>query len=314
MMDAVEVIGLGSCTVDFFALVPRLIGAEEKMNVPKLEVYAGGVTANNLTQVARLGARSGWIGLLGDDGNGEIIRKQFLEDKMDVSGLEVVPGERSAFTWIPVDAKGDRLIYMFPNITARVTAGQIRNRFAPHIRAAKHFHTEASQLPLAPVTEAMRIAREAGVRVFFDLDVSPRDFVAAGLGTDAELERALTLTDVLKPCKAAAHEMTGEDDPARMAEKLLRHGPSLVTITMGGDGCLVASKDGVAQCPGFSVKVVDTTGAGDGFLGGLSYALLKGQAPKDAGRFANACAALCCTRVGARAMSPLSEVESLLSS
>jgi sugar/nucleoside kinase (ribokinase family) len=311
-MSAAEVVGLGSCTVDFFALVPRLIGAEEKMNVPKLEVYAGGVTANNLTQVARLGARSGWIGLLGDDANGEIIRKQFLEDKMDVSGLEVVRGELSAFTWIPVDAKGDRLIYMFPNITARVTAGQIRERFAPHIRAARHFHTEASQLPMAPVLEAMRIAREAGVRVFFDLDVSPRDFVAAGLGSEAELEQALGLTDVLKPCKAAAREMTGEEDPGRMAEKLLRQGPSLVTITMGGDGCLVASKDGVAHCPGFPVKVVDTTGAGDGFLGGLSYALLQGREPGDAGRFANACAALCCTRVGARAMAGLEEVEKLL--
>jgi sugar/nucleoside kinase (ribokinase family) len=313
-MDAAEVVGLGSCTVDFFALVPRLIGAEEKINVPRLEIYAGGVTANNLTQVARLGARSGWIGLLGDDANAEIIRAQFVEDGMDITGLEVVPGERSSFTWIPVDAQGDRLIYMFPNITARVTAAQIRDRFARHIRAARHFHTEASQLPLGPVIEAMRIARQSGVRVFFDLDVSPRDFIAAGLGTESELREALTLTDVLKPCKAAAREMTGEDDPARMAQKLLQHGPSMVALTMGADGCLVATREHAEHCPGFRVEVVDTTGAGDAFLGGLSYALLQGRAPADAGRFANACAALCCTRVGARAMSPLTEVESLLAS
>ncbi len=311
-MDAAEVVGLGSCTVDFFALVPRLIGAEEKINVPRLEIYAGGVTANNLTQVARLGARSGWIGLLGDDANAEIIRSQFVEDGMDITGLEVVPGERSSFTWIPVDAQGDRLIYMFPNITARVTAAQIRDRFAPHIRAARHFHTEASQLPLAPVIEAMRVAHHAGVRVFFDLDVSPRDFLAAGLGTEAELGEALALTDVLKPCKAAARELTGDEDPARMAENLLDSGPAMVALTMGAEGCLVATREGVAHCPGFRVQVVDTTGAGDAFLGGFSYALLKGRAPADAGRFANACAALCCTHVGARAMSPLGEVESLL--
>ncbi len=52
----VAVVGIGSCTVDYFALVPKLISAEEKINVPSLEVHAGGVTANNLTQVARLGA------------------------------------------------------------------------------------------------------------------------------------------------------------------------------------------------------------------------------------------------------------------
>ena len=313
-MDAAEVVGLGSCTVDFFALVPRLIGAEEKINVPRLEIYAGGVTANNLTQVARLGARSGWIGLAGDDANAEIIRRQFLEDGMDVRGIEVVPGERSSFTWIPVDAQGDRLIYMFPNVTARVTGAQIRDRFAPHIRAARHFHTEASQLPLAPVIEAMRIAREAGVRVFFDLDVSPRDFFAAGLGTELELDEALSFADVLKPCKAAARELTGVDDPARMAETLLERGPAMVALTMGAEGCLVATREGVTHCPGFHVNVVDTTGAGDAFLGGLSYALLHGRGPDEAGRFANACAALCCTRVGARAMSPLAEVESLLAS
>jgi sugar/nucleoside kinase (ribokinase family) len=312
-MNAAKVVGLGSCTVDFFALVPRLIAAEEKINVPRLEIYAGGVTANNLTQVARLGPRSAWIGLVGDDANAEIIRRQFLHDGMDVSGMEVVPGERSSFTWIPVDAKGDRLIYMFPNVTAQVTPAQIRSRFAPHIRAARHFHTEASQLPLAPVLEAMRVAREAGVRVFFDLDVSPRDFSSAGLGTDAEMEEALRLADVLKPCKAAAREISGEDDPARMAEKLLARGPSLVAITMGPDGCLVATGQTVAHAPGFSVDVVDTTGAGDAFLGGLSCALLEGQSPADAGRFANACAALCCKKVGARAMSPRPEVESLLS-
>lgn len=311
-MSSAEVVGLGSCTVDFFALVPRLIGAEEKINVPRLEVYAGGVTANNLTQVARLGARAGWIGLVGDDANAEIIRRQFLDDAMDVSGIEAVAGERSSFTWIPVDARGERLIYMFPNVTARVTPAQIRERFAAHIRAANHFHTEASQLPLAPVLESMRLAREAGVRVFFDLDVSPRDFVAAGLGTDAELAEALALSDVLKPCKAAAREITGHSDAERMAEKLLGMGPKFVAITMGGEGCLIATPAGSAHCPGFAVQVVDTTGAGDAFLGGLSFALLRGQSPAEAGRFANACAALCCTRVGARAMSSLSEVESLL--
>jgi hypothetical protein len=106
MASQTDVVGLGSCTVDFFALVPRLIGAEEKINSTRLEVHAGGVTANNLTQVARLGGRAGWIGLVGDDENGRIIRKQFSEDRMDLSGIVAVPGELSSFTWIPVDANG----------------------------------------------------------------------------------------------------------------------------------------------------------------------------------------------------------------
>ena len=306
--EKTEVVGIGSCTVDFFAIVPRLLGAEEKINADRMEIHAGGVTANNLTQVARLGAKTGWLGLIGDDENGRIIQKEFREDGMDLSGIEIVKGEMSSLTWIPVDAAGERCIYMFPNVTGKISVHQVRGRFAPHIKAAKHFHTEASQLPIAPVREAMSVAHESGVRVIFDLDVSPNFFAQSNLGTQEELTAALKLADVLKPCKAAARELTGEKDYERIADKLLRLGPSLVAITMGTDGCLIASSKEKAQVPAFKVDVVDTTGAGDAFMGGLSYGLLQGWDNKRVGLFANACAALCCTKVGARAMSKRDEV------
>jgi ribokinase len=85
-------------------------------------------------------------------------------------------------------------------------------------------------------------------------------------------------------------------------------------MTMGAEGCLIASKEGIAHAPPFKVNVVDTTGAGDAFMGGLSYALLQRWDHERVGKFANACAALCCTRVGARAMSKLDEVTSFIRS
>lgn len=310
--QAVQVVGIGSCTVDYFAIVPRLLGPEEKTCAQRLEIHAGGVTANNLTQVARLGAKAGWLGLLGDDDNGRIIEKAFLDDGMDISGIETVKGELSALTWIPVDIEGERCIYMFPNVTGKISDYQVLNRFAPHIKAAKHFHTEASQLPLKPVRQAMEVAHAAGVRVIFDLDVSPNFFCQCNLGTQEELAAALKFVDVLKPCKAAAIEFTGEDEPEKMAEKLLPMGPQIVAITMGANGCLLASKEKVAHVPAFTVKPVDTTGAGDAFMGGLSFGLLQKWELERVGAFANACAALCCTKVGARAMSNYNEVVSFI--
>ena len=308
MGKTVDVVGIGSCTVDFFAIVPRLLGPEEKINAERMEIHAGGVTANNLTQVARLGASTGWLGLIGDDENGRIIQKAFAEDGMDLSGIEIVKGEYSSLTWIPVDSAGERCIYMFPNITGKISVFQVANRFAPHIKRAKHFHSEASQLPIAPVKEGMRIAKEANVRVIFDLDVSPSFFAQSNLGTQEELTASLKLVDVLKPCKAAARELTGETDYERIADKLLKLGPSLVAITMGTDGCLIATRTKKLRVPAFRPNVVDTTGAGDAFMGGLSYALLQGWDEQRVGVFANACAALCCTRVGARAMSNREDV------
>jgi fructokinase len=261
-----------------------------------------------LTQVARLGTSTGWLGLIGDDENGRIIQKAFTEDGMDLSGVEVVRGERSALTWIPVNPGGERCIYMFPNVTGKLSVLHVKNRFSSHIKGARHFHTEASQLPIVPLKEAMRIAKDAGVRIFFDMDVTPRFFAQMNLGKQEELCDALKLVDVLKPCKAAAREMTGVTDYNRMADQLLNLGPKVVAITEGEDGCLIATKEKRVQVPAFRVNVVDTTGAGDAFMGGLSYGLLQGWDLERVGIFANACAALCCTKVGARAMSRLDEV------
>jgi sugar/nucleoside kinase (ribokinase family) len=72
-----QVVGIGSCGIDYFAIVPRLLGPDEKINADRLEIHAGGVTGNNLTQVARLGATAGWLGLIGDDESGRLIVKAF---------------------------------------------------------------------------------------------------------------------------------------------------------------------------------------------------------------------------------------------
>ena len=124
-----------------------------------------------------------------------------------------------------MDVAGERCIYMFPNVTGKISVYQVLHRFAPHIQAAKHFHTEASQLPIAPVKEAMKVAHDGKVRVIFDLDVSPSFFAESNLGTQDELCTALRLVDVLKPCKAAARELTGEGDYEKIATALLRIGP-----------------------------------------------------------------------------------------
>ena len=308
------VVGIGSCGIDYFAIVPRLLGPEEKINAERIEIHAGGVTGNNLTQVARLGAKAGWLGLIGDDESGRLITRAFAEDGLDLSGIEMIRGEKSTFTWIPVDSRGERCIYMFPNVNGKLSAEQVRTRFAGHIAKARHFHTEASQLPLPPVREAMRIAHEAGVRVIFDLDVAPSYFAQARLGAESDLLETLQLVDVLKPCKAAAREITGETDYEKMAAKLLALGPKIVAITMGAEGSLLASANTLDHVRAFQVSVVDSTGAGDAFMGGLSFGLLQGWDLPNSGLFANACAALCCTKVGARAMGRRGEVLALIKS
>ncbi len=314
MSESATVVGIGSCGVDYFAIVPRLLGPEEKINADRLEIHAGGVTGNNLTQVGRLGVSAGWLGLIGDDDSGRLITKAFADDGLDLSGIETIKGEQSTFVWIPVDSQGERCIYMFPNVNGKLSAEQVRTLFSSNISRARHFHTEASQLPLPPIREGMQIARAAGVRVIFDLDVAPSYFAQARLGSKGDLLEALQLVDVLKPCKAAAREITGESGYEKMAAKLLALGPKIVALTMGADGCLIASANEMVRVPPFEVNVVDSTGAGDAFMGGLSYGLLQNWDHKRVGIFANACASICCTKVGARSMGRRDDVMALIKS
>jgi sugar/nucleoside kinase (ribokinase family) len=312
MPDPAQVVGIGSCGVDYFAIVPRLLGPEEKINADRLEIHAGGVTGNNLTQVGRLGISAAWLGLIGDDDSGRLIKKAFADDGLDLSGIETIKGEQSTFVWIPVDAQGERCIYMFPNVNGKLSPAQVRTIFTSHITKARHFHTEASQLPLPPIKEGMQIANAADVRVIFDLDVAPSYFAQAKLGNADDLIAAMKLVDVLKPCKAAAREITGETDYEKMAKKLLQLGPKVVALTMGADGSLIATEKEMVHIPPFKVAVVDSTGAGDAFMGGLSYGLLQKWGNQRVGTFANACAAICCTKVGARSMGRRDDVLALI--
>jgi ribokinase len=309
----VDVAAIGTLAVDYFALLPKLIGAEEKILSTALEVHAGGVAGNVLTQVARLGVRAGWLGKIGDDGAGCILLDEFENEDIDASHTEVVKGKFSMLTWIQVDTRGERSIIMFPNVLNELTGREVEEKHADYIRNAEVLHAEACVMPMEPVLRAMEIARESGTRVVFDLDVPPSGYVdEMRLGTREQIMRALELADVLIPCKSSAAELLGTDDILSHAGKLLEYGPKTVAITLGERGCVVFNGKERHEIGAFPVDVVDTTGAGDAFHGGFIYSILRGFDLEKAGRFANACGAICCRQVGARAMGTIEDVTRLM--
>jgi sugar/nucleoside kinase (ribokinase family) len=305
VQNKMDVVAIGTLAVDYYALVPSIPAADQKMMVEGYEIHPGGVAGNVMTQIARLGAVAGWFGKIGDDESGKIILEDFKREGIDTSHTEVVEGKHSMFTWIQVNRHGERSITMFPNVLTELTPEDVEEKHGDYIRSSRLIHTEACLLPLKPVLRAMEIAKESGVTVVFDLDVCPRYFVEeAGSATEAEIARALELADVLIPCKSAARELIGSDDIVGGAHRLLDYGK---------EGCIVLDHSNRFVLPTYQVKVVDTTGAGDAFHGGFIFSLLRGYDLEKAGRFSNACGSIACTRVGARASGRLAEIEELLS-
>jgi arabinose-5-phosphate isomerase len=262
--------------------------------------FVGGVVLNHLGWAAALGLRTGIFGRQAADEDG-----RFLRAAMDRAGIArdiVLDGEASSLAEIFVDDAGDRSIYMAPGATSHTTAEQIRRDHAAFIARAATLTTEVSQLPLAAALEALRIARACGAATVVDLDVPPSDALASGLGEEAELDAVLRAADLLKPSKDAARELVpdADDDPLALARALReRFGSTAVVVTAGEAGCGIAAEDFEGFVPTRRVKAVDTTGAGDAFLGGLLVGRHHGLGWEDAARLANACGAACAERLGA---------------
>jgi arabinose-5-phosphate isomerase len=188
---------------------------------------------------------------------------------------------------------------MSPAATSETTGEYLRAKHAEYIRSSKTLSTEISQLPLDAVVAALEIAREAGTTTILDVDI-PRSDAVKSLGSATDFERALKLADYLKPSKAAVTEITGENDALRAARVLCeQYGARAVVITDGEAGCAIASDELNDRIPAYLTKAIDSTGAGDAFLGGMIAGLNYGLDWKDTLKLANACGAACCEISGA---------------
>jgi len=298
-----DLVGIGSMVVDLIYRTPRIIGSEEKIALGRhaggeaVKMLVGGVTLNHLSWAGLLGLRVGIFGKQGDDEYG-----RFLRAGMDRYGLDkhiTLDGASSSFAHIFVDEAGGRAIYMSPAATSETTGEYIRAEHADYIRSARMVSTEISQLPLDAVVAVLEIAREAGVATVLDVDI-PRSDALKSLGNAEQFERALQLADYIKPSKAAVIEITGEGDALRAALALRqKYGARAVIITDGEAGCAIAADDFKARVAAYTTKALDSTGAGDAFLGGMLAGLQHGLAWPDVLKLANACGAACCEISGA---------------
>ncbi len=302
---ALDVVGLGSMVVDRVHRVSRMLGVDEKGvlagvdGASPVRAYVGGVVLNHLGWAAALGLRTGICGMQANDENG-----RFLRAAMDGAGIQrelVLDGSASSFAEIFVDDGGGRSIYMAPGATSELTAEHVRSRHASFIGRAARFTTEVSQVPLAAALEALRIARAAGIPTVVDLDVPPSQALR-DLGDEAALETVLRTADLIKPARAAAVECVpgADSDPLALARGLrTRFGAGAVVVTDGGAGCAISAGEFEGFIAARPVKAVDTTGAGDAFLGGLLVALRHGLGWEEAALLANACGAACVEKLGA---------------
>lgn len=281
-----DVVGVGANSVDFVYRLPGSPIADSptaKMRITSYSVSCGGQMATALSACAAFGLRTAYIGAMGTDDNGRRIHTELASRGIDLSHVVTRQGANQ-FAVITVDERtGERIVLWDRDERLLLADDEVPGDL---IASARLVHVD--DVDEGAALRAATLAREAGVP-------STSDF-------DRVTERTPELIAAVSMPILAEHVLpaiTGESDYERALIKLRRTHAGMLCLTLGPRGSMMLVGDDLVIEPGFPVSAVDTTGAGDVFRAGFITAFLSGAAPRAILRFANAAAALSCTRAGA---------------
>jgi len=265
--------------------------------IARHDIRPGGQVATTLAACARFGLATRYIGAFGNDDHGTRIRRALEDRGIDVQSA-VVRTAANRYAVILIDAThGERVVLWERDAALAFRPDDVCTEW---LAGAALLHVDATDE--AAATRLARLGRDRGLPVTCDVD--------RVTGATSELLDAVTVPIL---AEHVPQDITHEADPER-ALRLLRRPPTgRIVLTLGARGSAMLDGDRFIHVPGFDVSVVDTTGAGDVFRGAFIYSLLRGDRPAQMLRFANAAAALSCTREGAiEGIPTLEEVERFL--
>lgn len=298
-MSGPEVVVVGSINMDLVVRTARLPEAGETVSGTSFATIPGGKGANQAVAAARLGARTAMIGCVGDDAFGGELRRVLAADGIDCRAVRVAAGVPTGVALIEVDDAGRNHIVVVPGGNGLLVPADVQAH--EELLAAARAVVLQLEVPLATVAWTAARARALGKLVV--LNPAPAQPLPAEL---------VASTDYLVPNELEAAALAGVrvDSPASAAEaaqRLRAQGARNVIITLGAAGVLSATDDGVRHHAARPVKAVDSTAAGDTFIGGLCASLVAGRPLDQAIAFAQAAAAISVTRPGAQTSIPRRE-------
>ncbi|QYM92966.1 ribokinase [Dickeya zeae] len=298
-MKSGKLVVLGSINADHILNLAQFPRPGETVIGKQYGVAFGGKGANQAVAAGRSGADIEFIACVGADDIGERIRQQLINDRIDVSAVEAIPGQTTGVALIFVNGEAENMIGIHAGANAAVTPDYL-HRYQQKITDASALLMQLES-PLETVIAAARLAHDSGTKVI--LNPAP----ACSLP-----DELLSLVDMITPNETEAQILTGvsvetEEDAQRAAQVLHDKGISTVLITLGSRGVWLSEQGQGQRIPGFRVKAVDTIAAGDTFNGALVTALLESRPMETAVKFAHAAAAIAVTRHGAQPSVPWRE-------
>lgn len=292
-----EVCGLGTIAMDVLMQVDMLPQKDGFCMVENTSYQPGGSGSNVIVQLARLGAECGYIAALSKDRYGLDILNNLKAEGVDTSCMEVFDKGVTLHTDIVIDQNGDKFIML--NMGDTFEKLEFDDMKKLYVEKAKVFYTDLC--PGKPAMKAITAARNRGIETVFNMQVGLATMNGLGVSKE-ELLACIREVDVFAPCRQGLFDLTGTENLDECCGYLRNYTDAVLLFTLGSGGSAAYDRDGTKyEVPCKKVNVIDTTGAGDSYMGGFIYSYcIKGKDLLSSMRFATSCAAHTCSGLGAR--------------
>lgn len=314
-MKKYDVSALGEILIDYTPL-PK---SESGMMV--FEQNPGGAPANVLACLSKLGKKTAFIGKVGNDMQGHFLTQTLINAEIETKGLILDDKFFTTLAFVSLDESGDRSFAFArkPGADTQLTFEEINLDI---IENSHIFHFGSLSLTDNPAREAtffaLDYAKKSGLIISYDPNYRPLLWKSEADAVE-KMRSVLDYVTIMKLSDEEIFLLTGEHDFEKAAKLLLSKGISIVAITLGEKGALIANKDGILEVSSKKVNAIDTTGAGDAFWGGFLHKLIESSTHpskltlseiKSFAEFANSVAGICVQRRGAiPAMPSLNEIK-----
>lgn len=284
---------IGSVNMDLMVRTRRFPEAGETISGYDFRTIPGGKGANQAVAITRQAVRVNMVGHVGDDEFGARAVASLQAQGINTGYLSTVPGEATGVAIIGVEDSGENRIIVAPGANARLTVDEVA--LAEAAIAGSDALVMQLEIPVPAVAYAAHLAKQKGVRVI--VNAAPAHPLPETLASAVDyLVVNETEASLLTECPPT--------EPREAARKLISAGFRNVIITLGEDGALFANGQHIEVVPSFKVSAVDTTAAGDAFVGAFASAVTMGKDIPEAVRWANAAGALATTVLGAQPSLP----------
>lgn len=287
-----RVVVLGSLNMDLSVTVARIPRPGETVLGSSVTRLPGGKGANQAVAAARLGGDVALIGRLGRDDLADTIRAVLTDAGVDLTHVRTMDHVTSGVAFVSVDAHGENAIVVSSGANEQLTPAEVDLEAAALRRA--RIAVVQLETPLEAVSHFATLCERHGVELVLNAAPYrplPEDLLRRVGYLVLNRDEATALTGIA---------VRDRVDARAALTAAARMGAGCVVITLGGDGCVALTADGYVEVDAYDVPVVDTTGAGDAFVGALAVSLALGSGFDDALLFAAAAGAVACAHVGAQ--------------